>query len=301
MNTPGTRACAPGVSVVIPCYNEEHAIAQTFADVERALNTCGLDYEIIAVNDGSKDGTGAKLDTLAKTDTRLRVIQSPFNRGYGASLKAGIAEARFDRIVITDADGTYPNDRIPDLLRELENADMVVGARIGSNVNIPLARRPVKWLLLQYARWLCRADIKDVNSGLRAFWVRHVRSVWSMLPNGFSFTTTITIASHINLLHVVYLPIDYYKRVGHSSIRPIRDTARFFFLVGRTIMFFKPLQVFGFLGVMLMLLAVAVGVAGKLLVDKIPDVAAVSLFTTGVNFLGLGLIGDLVNSHRFRS
>ncbi|MFZ4573384.1 MAG: glycosyltransferase family 2 protein [Phycisphaerales bacterium] len=301
MNTPGNRSYASGVSVVIPCYDEQDAVSKTIDDVEAALRKSGLEWEIIAVNDGSRDGTGEKLESLAGTHSRLRVIQNPFNRGYGASLKAGISEATFDRIVITDADGTYPNDQIPELLRLLERADMVVGARTGANVNIPFARRPVKWLLLKYARWLSRADIKDVNSGLRAVWVKHVRSVWSMLPNGFSFTTTITIASHVNQLHVVYHPIDYFKRVGHSSIRPVRDTARFFFLVARTIMFFKPLQVFGLLGVTLMILAVIVGLVGKLAVDKIPEVAAISLFTTGVNFLGLGLIGDLVNSQRFRS
>lgn len=299
MNGPGPSRMEPGVTIVIPCYNEQDAVASTIEQVRRAMNGSTLPWEIIAVNDGSTDETGSRLDELARASEQLKVVHAMMNRGYGASLKAGIAQAKYDRIVITDADGTYPNDRIPELVSILERADMAVGARIGGNVNIPFARRPVKWLLLRYARWLSRADIKDVNSGLRAVWTRHVHRVWSMLPNGFSFTTTITIASHVNQLHVVYVPIDYYKRVGKSSIRPVRDTARFFFLVVRTIMFFRPLQVFGALGILLCAMGIGVGIAGLWLDHRVPDVAAVSLFTTGVNFFGLGLLGDLINSRRF--
>jgi len=299
MNYPPHRS-EPGVSVVIPCFDEEGAIERTLGEVSAALKDLTLPWEILAVNDGSRDRTGEILDSLAPKVPNLRVLHNPFNRGYGATLKAGISESRFDRIVITDADGTYPNERIPELVAELERSDMAVGARIGANVNIPALRRPVKWLLLQYARWLAGADIKDVNSGLRAVWIRHVKSVWWMLPNGFSFTTTITIASHVNRLHVKYVPIDYHVRVGKSSIRPIRDTSRFFFLIVRTIMFYRPLQVFGSFGLFLILAAILTAIIVKLVAGVVPDVVTVALFTTGVNFLGLGLIGDLVNSHRVR-
>jgi len=299
MNYPPSRSDS-GVTVVIPCFDEEGAIEHTLEDVSQALAALTLPWEIIAVNDGSQDRTGEILDGLAGRVPNLRVLHNPFNRGYGATLKAGISEARFDRIVITDADGTYPNERIPELVADLERCDMAVGARTGANVNIPALRRPVKWLLLQYARWLAGADIKDVNSGLRAVWIRHVKSVWWMLPNGFSFTTTITIASHVNRLNVKYVPIDYHRRVGKSSIRPIRDTTRFFFLIVRTIMFYRPLQVFGSFGIALILAAILTAVIVKLVAGVVPDVVTVALFTTGVNFLGLGLIGDLVNSHRVR-
>ncbi len=299
MNYPPHRS-ESGVSVVIPCFDEQGAIEHTIEAVSESLAAVNLPSEIIAVNDGSQDSTGDILDALARVIPSLRVIHNPFNRGYGATLKVGISEARFDRIVITDADGTYPNERIAELVTELERCDMVVGARTGPNVNIPPVRRPVKWLLLRYARWLARADIKDVNSGLRAVWIRHVKSVWWMLPNGFSFTTTITIASHVNRLNVKYIPINYHHRVGKSSIRPIRDTSRFFFLIVRTIMFYRPLQVFGTFGVLLIAAAILTAIVVKVVAGVVPDVLTVALFTTGVNFLGLGLIGDLVNSHRMR-
>lgn len=291
-------ATTPGLSIVIPCHDEEGAIAQTVADVKAEAARLALSTEIIIVNDGSTDRSAAILDQLAAADPTLRVLHNAENRGYGFSLKRGIGAARHDVILITDADGTYPHERIPDLLAALDKADMVVGARTGQNVNIPLARRPAKWALLKYARWMAKADIKDVNSGMRAIRTANVRRFWTMLPDGFSFTTTITLAHHINRLPVAYIPIDYHRRVGQSGIHPIRDTINFFMLVLRTTMYFKPLQVFGGLAFAFMGLAVAQAVFTKLVFKDIHDISTIALFMLGIQFLGLGLLGDLINSHR---
>ena len=155
------------------------------------------------------------------------ILQNNTNKGYGASLKKGILAAKGDFVVITDADGTYPSEEIPNLLDLLKTCDMSVGARIGTDVNIPLIRRPAKWVLLCYARWMARADIKDLNSGLRAFRKADALKFLHLLPQGFSFTSTITLAMHIDGLNVDYHPIDYRKRLGKSSIRPIHDTLAF--------------------------------------------------------------------------
>ncbi len=293
---PPIPTSAPGVTVVVPCYNEQGAVAETVRQVNGALSRLGCESEMIFVNDGSRDGTGAILDGLVAEYPRLRVYHNPVNAGYGATLKRGVAQARFDRIVITDADGTYPNDRIPELVALLDEHDMVVGARTGSAVRIPLARRPAKWALLRYARWMSRADIKDINSGLRAIRRIHVERYWSMLPNAFSFTTTITLALHTDGASVAYVPIDYHPRVGKSSIRPIRDTLGFFSLVFRTVMYFKPLPVFGSIAVALMVLAVVVGIIGKIKFGTVPNVSTTGLLSTGLILFGLGLIGDLINA-----
>ena len=292
------HAMQPGASVVVPCYQEEQAVRETVEQISRVLAEAEFDSEMIFVNDGSRDRTAEILDELANLHPRLRVFHNHVNCGYGATLKRGIAQAKYDRIIITDADGTYPNERIPDIYRRLEHADMVVGARIGENVQIPRARRPAKWLLLQYSRRMAKADIKDINSGLRGIWTRHVRTFWSLLPNTFSFTTTITLAMHVNHLIVEYTPIDYHPRVGSSSIKPIRDTASFFSLVFRTVMYFKPLQVFGTAALLLILTAIVLAVVVKGITGVVPDVAAVSMFSTGVVLFGLGLIGDLINARR---
>lgn len=292
------QALASGVTIVVPCYNESGAVEDTVRQVARVCDDAPFDSEMVFVNDGSRDDTGAILDRLEADVPRLRVVHNGRNIGYGASLKRGIASAKYDKIVITDADGTYPNERIPDLVAELADQDMVIGARIGANVQVPLIRRPAKWALLQYARWMAQADIKDINSGLRAVWTRHVWRFWAMLPDRFSFTTTITLASHVNRLAVKYVPIDYHARVGQSSIKPIQDTLNFFGLVFRTVMYFKPLQVLGSSGLLLIFSAIAIGVGFKLAGLALPDLTTISLFSTGLIFLGLGLLGDLINARR---
>ena len=291
-------------SIIVPCFNESLAVSKTAKEIFSTLTTwqenedVQLGFELIFVNDGSTADTSEKLSILNQDFENLQVIDSKINCGYGASLKKGILAAKYDSIVITDADGTYPNERIPELIKGLETNDMVIGARIGKNVQIPTLRRPVKWLLLQYARWMSKADIKDLNSGLRSMKKDKVLQFWNMLPNAFSFTSTITLSMHIEGLNVSYLPIDYHARIGSSSIKPIQDTLRFFSLVLRTVMYFKPLQVFGTMGLVMLAVAICVGITGKILIGEVPDVIAVSLFSTGSVFIGLGLLGDLINARK---
>lgn len=285
------------ISIVIPCYNEADGVADSLKEIGKALREHD-DVEIIAVNDGSTDKTPAILDDCTNQTPEMHVIHNDPNLGYGASLKRGIRKAKGEIIVITDADGTYPASAIPKLLEELNDSDMSVGARIGRKVQVPLFRRPAKWALLHYARWMARADIKDLNSGLRAFRKKDVLRFFPLLPDGFSFTSTITLAMHINGMRVSYFPINYRKRIGKSSIRPIRDTLAFFSLVLRTTMYFRPLQVFGTLSGLILGSALAAGILGKTFLGEVPDVATVSLVSTSLIFLGLGLIGDLLNVSR---
>jgi glycosyltransferase involved in cell wall biosynthesis len=291
-------------SIIIPCYNEALAVSKTAKEIYSTLTTWAekedvkLSFELIFVNDGSTDETTEKLSILDKDHKNLKVIDSKINCGYGASLKKGILASKYDSIVITDADGTYPNERIPELIKGLKRNDMVIGARIGKNVQIPTLRRPVKWLLLQYARWMSKADIKDLNSGLRSMKKDMVFRFWNMLPNAFSFTSTITLSMHIEGLNVSYLPIDYHARIGNSSIKPVQDTLRFFSLVLRTVMYFKPLQILGTIGLVMLLGSIGIGITGKMLLGEVPDVIAVSMFSTGSIFIGLGLLGDLINARR---
>jgi len=192
------------------------------------------------VDDGSTDGTAAAL--VGRDDAR--VITHEVNQGYGAALKTGIREAANPLIVITDSDGTYPNDRIPDLVRLAERYDMVVGSRDGANVTYPLLRKIPKWFLKRFAEWMAQRSIPDINSGLRVMRRDVVTRFLNILPSGFSFTTTITLAMLTNHYRVHYEPIDYFARIGNSKIRPIRDTLGFFQLILRTGMYFAPLRVF---------------------------------------------------------
>ena len=227
-----------GVSVVIPAFDEEGAIEESVRSVLSVMEDSRIEFELIVVDDGSSDRT-AELSEAAGA----QVLRLPENRGYGAAVKAGIARAKHEIIVITDADGTYPAESIPVLLADLGEYDMVVGARIGANVAIPLVRRPAKWFLRRLASYLAGRAIPDLNSGLRVMRKSLVKRFEHLLPSGFSFTTTITLASLCSGALVRYSPIDYHERIGESKIRP-SHAVEFLLLILRTIVYFNPLKVF---------------------------------------------------------
>jgi glycosyltransferase involved in cell wall biosynthesis len=206
---------------------------------------------LLVVDDGSTDAT-AEIASRERA-TVVTVVQ---NRGYGAALKTGIVRAAHDLIIITDADGTYPAEAIPTLLEYAPDYDMVVGARTGVHVHIPAIRRPPKWFLGRLASYLAGQKIPDLNSGLRVVRRGLVERYLHLLPSGFSFTTTITLAALCNDDLVYYHPIDYRARMGTSKIRP-SHAFDFLMLILRTVVFFNPLKVFLPVGAVLFLIGFA--------------------------------------------
>lgn len=248
------------VTVVIPAYNEGPHVAEQIRHVDRIMRETGWPYEILVVDDGSTDETAREADS-----TGVRVLQRVRNRGYGAALKLGIERARYPYILITDADGTYPVEAIPELLARAGQNAMVVGARTGTSVRVPLIRRPAKALIRWLASYLSGTRIPDLNSGLRVMRRDLVQRYAHLLPDGFSFTTTITLASISNGHPVEYVPINYRARLGSSKIRA-RHAYDFALLVLRVIVYFNPLKVFIPTGAALALLGL-----GKLGYDIVKD------------------------------
>jgi glycosyltransferase involved in cell wall biosynthesis len=234
----GDRELDRAVTVIVPAFNEAAHVAGQVRAVREVLEQSGWEFEIIVVDDGSSDHTAQQA-----LSTGVRVLRHRRNRGYGAALKRGIAAARFDWILITDADGTYPASAIPELLGLARENDMVVGARTGQTVKIPMVRRPAKWFLGRLASYLAGRKLPDLNSGLRLMRKDLVEKYLHLLPSGFSFTTTITLASACNDHPVEYVPINYHARLGESKIRS-RHAYDFLLLILRTIVFFNPLKVF---------------------------------------------------------
>ncbi len=277
------------VSVVIPAFNEEAGVRLVVAELQELLQRQGIGAEIIVVDDGSADATAR-----AAHQAGARVIRHRSNRGYGAALKTGIAAARHDTIAITDADGTYPAEHMPELLAALENADMVVGSRSGKNVRIPLIRRPAKWVLNRLANYLASARIPDLNSGLRVFRRDVVMQYFPLLPDQFSWTTTITLAMHCDKYAVSYLPINYRARKGQSKIMPW-DAGSFLILILRTAMLFRPLRVF----LPLVLVCFSYGVV-KTIIDLMrdPNISASALLAlmSALLILLIGMLGDAIAS-----
>jgi glycosyltransferase involved in cell wall biosynthesis len=228
-----------GLSVLIPAFDEEGAVGATVDQVRSTLAPLDVPFEIVLVDDGSRDRTAE----IAREHGAV-VVSHAANRGYGASLRTGIRASRHGWIAITDADGTYPIADLTRLVHASDGFDMVVGARTGEHVKIPWIRRPAKWFIGKLANYLSGHRIPDLNSGLRIFRRDLAERFFSLYPDGFSFTTTITVAALTNGYQVRFLPINYFKRVGKSSISPLKDFLGFTLLVVRLVTYFKPLNVF---------------------------------------------------------
>ena len=286
-------------SIIIPCYNEKHAIRETIECIWAVIRKSDIkNVEIIAVNDGSTDGSEHVLNALATESQagELIVIHHNRNQGYGAALKTGIRRSQSDYICITDADGTYPNERIPELIRKItsNDLDMVVGARIGENVDYSKIRSIPKMILVPWVSFLCGTEVPDMNSGLRIF--RRDRSLdfLNLLPDGFSFTTTITICLLRNRYAVEFTPISYARRIGKSHIKPIRDTLRFTQLILRTGMYFAPLRLLSPLIVVLVALFTVSGLYDLTALNNLSD-KTVLLGFASLNVFMFALLADMID------
>lgn len=276
-------------SVVVPAYNEAAAVVECMAQVRAMLDRADFSAEIVVVDDGSTDGTGEQLRAIEG----IRLVQHETNRGYGAALKSGIRAARGEIIVIADADGTYPIERIPELVAAMASCDMAVGARTGEHVRVPLLRRPAKWFITALASYLAEKRIPDLNSGLRAFRRADALRLFGILPEGFSFTTTITLAMMSSGLRVEFIPIDYHQRTGSSKIRPFRDTWNFIVLIVRTIALFNPLKVFLPAAAVLGLLGLGIAIYDVIVEHNIND-AEILLIVSGLILGAIGMLADIV-------
>jgi glycosyltransferase involved in cell wall biosynthesis len=281
------------LSIIVPVYNEEKNIKKTIIKIDTILKKSDLkNYEIIIVDDGSTDHTN---QTLKQSNINFNLIEHEQNMGYGASIKSGIKKSKYNVIAITDADCTYPVEKIPEMYKQIKDYDMVVGSRTGKSVKIPFIRKPAKWFIGKLANYLAGFKIPDINSGLRIFKKEHVLRFFKILPNGFSFTTTITLAMLTNDMQIKYIPINYMKRKGKSKIRPIRDTLNFIQLIIRTVMYFNPLRIFVPVSLILLLISLIVFIYSYLALPKILDTTVAILFISSIQILAIGMLADMIN------
>jgi len=281
------------LSIIIPVYNEEVSIEETIEKTKKTIKNIDMKTEIIIVNDCSKD----RSHEILKNIEDIIYLRHPKNKGYGASLKTGIKNAKGDLIAITDADGTYPIEELSNLIKYTKKYDMVIGARTKKGVQIPLIRRPAKWFIRKLAEYLTNNKIPDLNSGLRIFKKEMALRFWNLFPNGFSFTSTITIASMINDYSVIFIPINYYKRKGKSSIHPIKDFLGFINLIFRIVIYFKPLKFFITPGLLLLISGIILGINQITLSNNLGESSLLLIFT-GIQICFLGILADMISKNR---
>ena len=228
------------MSVVLPVYNEQGHLATEIDRIRAALTVSPYSFEIIVVDDGSTDGSGAKLREIEG----IRLLQFASNRGTGSARKAGTHAARGRVVVWTDVDMSYPNEQIPQLVKELDGYDQVVGARTSEQGTARFARAPAKWFIRRLAGYLVETRIPDLNSGLRAFRADVGRQFLHLLPPGFSCVTTLTMTFLANGYSVKHIPIDYSPRAGSSKFHWWHDTRRYLMQVVRMVLSYNPLRIF---------------------------------------------------------
>lgn len=272
-------------SVVIPVYNEESGIAL----VINAIRAQNSDCEIVVVDDGSTDGTASVAQSAGSI-----VLRHPANGGYGRSLMDGIQAAQYDIIVITDGDGTYPVERISDLVSKIhEGFDMAVGARQGTQQYDSLLRAPARLLFKFLVEFTTGARIPDINSGMRSFRKSQVLPYFPDLCQGFSFTTTLTLIYKLTGKFIVYVPIEYRKRIGKSKVSIIRDSLRTLQYVVEVIVTYNPLKLFLLLCLLLSMLALVTFLWW--IFSPLPALLIVASSFIGFSFLlfGVGLLAYL--------
>jgi glycosyltransferase involved in cell wall biosynthesis len=284
------------LSVVIPAYNEEKGIAeimQRVLAVKRSLFAVYIEeMELVVVNDGSRDHTSDAASKVAALDSCVRVISHPKNRGYGAALKTGFANARGDLIGFLDADGTYPPECFPELCAAvLEGSDLVIGSRMmGAKSEMPVTRRIGNFFFANLLSLVGGTRVTDSASGMRVF-KRNIYERICPLPDGLNLTPVMsTRAIHENL-KVTEVPIPYSERVGRSKLSVIKDGRIFLESILWTAMYYNPVRILGILciiGIILSLVVIIGFITARLSgITTLGAWGVVALFSALVN----GVVG----------
>lgn len=289
------------LTVLLPAFNEELAIEGVLSEIVETLADEPLRYEILVVDDASTDATAERAERFAAECRQcgVRVIRCAENRGAGAARKAGVRQAQGEIVVMLDADGSYPAEAIPALLRWFPTYDQVNGARTSEQGTLPWLRKPAKWFIRTLASYLTGHKIPDLNTGLKAF-KREAMLPWLwVVPDGFSCVTTMTLAFLTNGYAVKYVPTRYRPRIGRSKFHPLKDTLAYLSTVLRMVLYFRPLKVFLPLSGMLMLLGAVKTIFDLRLTGSMQE-SDIVIFVAAFMTCMLGLLAEIIVAHHRR-
>jgi glycosyltransferase involved in cell wall biosynthesis len=285
------------VTIVLPCYNEQEHVMAEIERITGAMEASPFSYELLVIDDKSTDGTLKVLQDALPHYPTMRLMSFRRNGGSGTARRIGTNEA-YGRIVVwTDADLTYPNERIPEFVQYLidnSDVDQVVGARTTEQGTHKFLRVPAKWVIRKVAERLAQTKIPDLNSGLRAFRRDVSLPYLRLLPPGFSCVTTITMSFLSNQHPVDYLPIDYAKRAGTSKFHFIKDAYRYILQVLRMVMYFNPIKVLMPLALWLFGIGVVKGIVDVVRYDFRVTTSTLLLVMSGLIIASMALLADLI-------
>ena len=278
------------ISIVLPAKNESGAIGQTIDRIKQ-LN---IAHEIIVVNDGSTDSTQAVAEHSGAT-----VITHPYSKGNGAAIKTGARTATGDVIIFMDADGQHDPQDIPRLITKIEQGyDLVVGARQkGSQASV--GRGVANALYNNLATYMTEQKVEDLTSGFRAVRTDKFREFLYLLPNGFSYPTTSTMAFFRAGYSVTYVPIHAAKRIGKSHIQPMKDGVRFFLIIFKIATLFSPLKMFLPIAVVLFLMGTGWYAYTLYEFHRFTNMSAL-LYTGSIMIFLMGLISEQITTLMYK-
>ncbi len=279
----------PTISVIIPAYNEGDIIA----DIVKQVKYLYPDFEVIVVNDGSTDHTA---DEAQRADAR--VYSHPYNIGNGAAVKSGIRVATGDILVFMDGDGQHDPEDIARLLEYFPEYDMVVGARsIGGQASLgrALGNKVYNW----FASYVAKFPIKDLTSGFRAVKSNVARNFLYLLPNTYSYPTTLTLGTLRSGMSVKYIPVTIKKRAaGTSNIKMVQDGVRFFMIITRICTLYSPMRVFLPVSFVMFLLGLINYLYTFIMRSRFTNMS-VFLFVTAIVIFMMSLISEQICQMRF--
>jgi len=286
------------LSIIIPMFNESSGIRPVLDALLSLLATTlsHFTFEIIVVDDGSSDNSAAQVLQVAHPAVCL--YQHPYNIGNGAAVKTGIRHAEGEYILLMDADGQHKPEDIPRLLEHIDRYDMVVGARTGES-ETAVHRDIANFIYNTFASYVCGRKIEDLTSGFRVIRADIAKSLVYMLPNTFSYPTTMTLAVVRSGYSLAYVPIVAPKRVGKSKIKLLRDGSRFFMILFKIATLFSPLKIFVPASIFTFLLGFGYGLFKVIFLNtRYGPTSALLMTMAGLIFL-IGLVSEQITYLRY--
>lgn len=275
------------VTIIIPAYNEEEGIGGLL----NRITTSGIHtkYEFIVVDDGSTDKTASVVRQFP-----VRLIRHETNKGYGAALKTGIRKAKGDKVIFIDSDGQHDPKYLDDIIAMLCDYDMVIGERTSDSFQVK-NRKAGKKIIRWVGEYLVDQKLPDYNSGFRGFDKDLIKGMLHLMPNGFSFSTTSTVAFIKEGYSIGTLPIKVEERVGRkSNVKFLKDGTKTFLLLFRLTMLFNPLKMFFPVSAFLFLAGIVWGIYGYWEVSRFPN-SATLLTIAGMFLFFIGLLADQIS------
>lgn len=281
------------ISVILPAYNESEGLKEIIHRIQEILREYGDPFEILVIDDGSEDNTAATAEQAGAI-----VIPHPYNIGNGAAIKTGIRKARGQILVMLDADGQHPPTDIPRLLAQIGPYDMAVGARTAES-DTDMHRDLANTIYNLLASYVSGSKIQDLTSGFRAIKAEVARGFVYLLPNRFSYPTTITLATIRSGRSLTYVPIQGRRRKGKSNIRLLSDGLKFFLIILRIATFYSPLKVFIPASLLMFLTGFCYGLFKVAVLGTRYGPTSAMLMTISVVIFMVGLVSEQIAQLRF--